>query len=74
MALVIGSKLSGVNKLCMKLKVIAKKREQKLCLVSELTFMPSNLQETGLYEGVSLAQIHFLLCLCDQSPAYEISH
>ena len=32
-----------------------------------------DLWETGLYERVSLAQIHFLLFLHDTSPAYGIS-
>ena len=31
-----------------------------------------DLRETGLFERVCLAQIHFLLFLRDTSPAYEI--
>jgi len=31
-------------------------------------------RETQLYKRVSLAQIHFLLLLRNNSPAYEISH
>ena len=71
-ALVIGSKLSVAR------PVMHKARSRCLNKHNSVTFRSSllafDLRETGLFERVCLAQIHFLLFLRDTSPAYEIPH
>ena len=51
-----------IDQSCMKLEVVAKNKDSKLCLRFE----------RGLHRQV-LAQIIFLLFLRDNSPAYDIS-
>ena len=56
----------------MKLQVVAKNTDKKNSVAFRSSLYAFDLWETGLYDRVSLAQIHFLLFLCDTSPAYEI--
>ena len=51
------------------------KRHQNLCRFSELPlWLRCSIFETGLYQRVSLAQIHCLLFLRVNSPAYDRSN
>ena len=55
-------KIEWRDQSCMKLEVVAKNKDSRLCLRFE----------TGLHRQ-ALAQIIFLLFLRDNSPAYDIS-
>jgi len=58
---------------CMKLEVVDKNYGKiPLCFGAHL--FAFNSPETELHKQVSLAEIHFMLLLCDNSPAYEISY
>ena len=59
-------KIEWRDQSCMKLKVVAKTKHNKITYAFDLW-------ETGLYKQVSFVQIHFLLFLCDNSPDYQIS-
>ena len=65
-------KIEWRDQSCMKFEGVTKNKRQ-----NSVTFRSSllafDLRELGLFERVSLAQIHLLLFLRDTSPAYEIS-
>ena len=57
----------------MKLKVVAKNKDNKNSVAFWSSHNAFDLWEMELYEQVSLVQVYFLLFLCDTTPAYEIS-
>ena len=57
-------KIEWRDQSCMKFEVVTKNKHDKIL---------SRFDLRGLFERVSLAQIHLLLFLRDTSPAYEIS-
>ena len=62
-------KIKWRDQSCMKLEVVAYNKHSVTFWSSLLAL---DLRETGLFERVCRAQIHFLLFLRDASPAYEI--
>ena len=56
----------------MKLEVVAKNKHNKNSVTFRSSLYAFDFRETGLFERVSSAQIHFLLFLRHNSPAYEI--
>ena len=58
-------KIEWRDQSCMKLEVVTKNKHNEIKYAFDL-------RETGLYKRVSLAQIHFLLFLRDNSSDYAI--
>jgi len=58
-------KIEWRDQSCMKLEVVTKNKHNEIKYAFDL-------RETGLYKRVSLAQIHFLLFLRDNSSGYAI--
>jgi len=69
-------KIEWHNQSYVKLEVVSKNKlwPKKIPSYFRAYLYAFDLSETELYKQVSLAQIQFLLFLCDNSPAHEISH